>query len=162
YDEIDEKLESPEFRPQALFERFGIEVLATTDGADDMLEQHVAIGRSDLKGRVIPTFRPDAVFRLAAPGWRGQIESLSRAFGAPIDSGAGLIRALEKRRAFFKRRGAVATDHGVLEPYTEAMSADDFEELFRRGIAGEATVDDQRRFEGHLLMEMGRMSVEDG
>jgi glucuronate isomerase len=136
--------------------------LATTDAADDMLEQHVAIARSGWPGRVIPTFRPDAVFRLATPGWRSAVESLSRAHGAPIDSASDLVHALERRRAHFKRRGALATDHGVLEPFTESMSEADFERLFRRGVAGDATADDQRRFEGHLLMEMARMSVEDG
>ena len=37
YDQIDERLTSPEFRPRALFERFNIEVLATTDAATDAL-----------------------------------------------------------------------------------------------------------------------------
>ena len=62
YDAIAERLASPEFRPRALFERFGIEVLATTDAASDSLEHHAAIQRSSWPGRVIPSFRPDAVF----------------------------------------------------------------------------------------------------
>jgi glucuronate isomerase len=162
YDEINEKLASPEFLPRSLFERFHIELLATTDAADDRLEHHAAIERSGWKGHVIPTFRPDAVFRLAAPGWRDAIESFSRAYGAPIESAADLVRALERRRLQFKRRGALATDHAVLEPYTESVSDAELERLFRLGVAGQATSDDQRRFEGHLLIEMARMSVEDG
>ena len=40
YDQIQAKLNSPEFRPRALFDRFNIEVLSTTDGAADSLEHH--------------------------------------------------------------------------------------------------------------------------
>ena len=69
YDEIVEKLGSPEFRPRALFERFNIEVLATTDKASDTLDWHRAIRDSGWRGKVIPCFRPDAVFKIAAPGW---------------------------------------------------------------------------------------------
>jgi len=66
YDEIVDKLRSPAFLPRALFERFNIEVLATTDGASDPLEHHRAIRASGWKGRVIPCFRPDALFRITA------------------------------------------------------------------------------------------------
>ena len=162
YDQIAEKLESPEFRPRALFERFNIEVLATTDAATDMLEHHTAIKRSGWTGRVIPTFRPDALFRIASPAWRSEIVALSAIYGAPIDSSSELIRALEKRRIYFKRAGATATDHAVLEPFTERLTSAEADRLFQRAMQGEATYDDQRRFEGHLLIEMARMSIEDG
>ncbi len=162
YDDINGKLASAEFRPRALFERFKIEVLATTDAASDSLEHHAAIKRSGWKGRVIPTFRPDAVFRLALPGWPAAIDALSTVRGAPIASAAELLRALEKRREAFKRMGATATDHGVLEPYTTSVSAHVAEALFRRGVDGTATAEDQREFEGWMLMEMARMSLEDG
>jgi glucuronate isomerase len=162
YDEIVEKLASPEFRPRALFERFNIEVLATTDAASDMLEHHTAIKRSGWKGRVIPTFRPDAVFRIARPEWREELDRLSATHGAPIDNAADLVRALERRRVYFKRLGATAADHGVLEPFTETLKPEELERLFQRALEGEATAADQRRFEGHLLMEMARMSASDG
>ena len=162
YDAIDEKLESPEFRPRALFDRFKIELLATTDAASDTLEHHAAIKRSGWQGRVIPTFRPDAVFRLASPGWHDAIDALGVARGAPIEDAEELVRALEKRREAFRRMGAVATDHGVLEPYTARVSGDEAERLFRRGVSGTATPGDQREFEGFLLMEMARMSSQDG
>jgi glucuronate isomerase len=162
YDDIDDKLASPEFRPRALFDRFKIELLATTDAASDTLEYHTAIKRSGWKGRVIPTFRPDAVFRLATPGWVTAIDALAVTRGAPIESAAELVRALEKRRDAFRRMGAVATDHGVQEPYTASLRADEAEVLFRRGMDGTATAQDQRAFEGFLLMEMARMSLQDG
>ncbi len=162
YDEIAERLRSPEFRPRALFERFNIEVLATTDKASDTLEHHQAIRDSGWSGRVVPSFRPDAVFRIAMPGWSQEIEQLGRVSGMIITDYAGLVRALEERRAFFRSLGATATDHAVLEPYTERLPDEEAERLFQKARQGEATAADQKRFEAHMLMEMARMSTEDG
>ncbi len=162
YDEVAEKLSAPEFLPRALFERFGIEVLATTDKAADGLEHHRAIRRSGWKGRVIPTFRPDAVFHIAAPGWRAELDALARACGHSLDDYQGFIHALQRRRVYFRELGATATDHGVLEPFTDPLAPDEAERLFQRARSGVASAADQRRFEGHLMMEMARMSLTDG
>lgn len=152
YDEIVEKLKSLEFRPRALFERFNIEVLATTDAATDALEHHTAIRKSGWKGRVIPTFRPDAQFKISSPEFD--------ALGARDYQ--SFIRALADRRAYFKQLGATATDHGVLEPYTEALREEDAERLFQRARHGEATTYDEHRFTAHMLMEMAKLSLADG
>jgi glucuronate isomerase len=162
YDEIQEKLGSPEFRPRALFERFNIEVLATTDKATDPLEQHRRIRESGWGGRVIPSFRPDAVFRIAMAGWSEEIDALGELHGTEIADYATLVRALEGRRDFFRSMGATATDHAVLEPYTERLPDAEADRLFQRARRGESSSADQRRFEAHMLMEMARMSTEDG
>src|SRR6266404_4197423 len=152
YTHIAAQLTKPEFRPRALFERFNIEVLATTDAAADSLEHHRAIRESGWKGRVIPTFRPDAQFKISSPEFD--------ALGA--SDYPGLVRALAERRAYFKQLGATATDHGVLEPYASLLPLEEAERLFQRARQGEATPDDERRFTAHLLMEMARLSLADG
>jgi glucuronate isomerase len=152
YDEIVEKLAAVEFRPRALFERFNIEVLATTDAATDTLEHHRAIRESGWKGRVVPTFRPDAQFKISSPEFD--------ALGAR--DYASFVRALAERRAYFKQLGATATDHGVLEPYTALLPEEEADRLFQRARQGKATQEDERRFTAHLLMEMARMSLADG
>jgi glucuronate isomerase len=162
YDAICEKLQSPEFRPRALFERFNVEVLATTDVASDMLEHHRAIRASGWKGRVIPTFRPDTLFQIAAPGWPRALDALGRADGKPVRDYLGFMQALANRRAYFKSLGATATDHAVLEPVTGALEGDEAERLFQQAYQGEVTLADERRFTAHLLMEMARLSLEDG
>ena len=148
YDEIVEKLKSPEFRPRALFERFNIEVLATTDAATDTLAHHRAIRDSGWKGRVIPTFRPDDLFKTPALGNAGDY--------------ASFVRLLAERRRYFKQLGATATDHAVVEPYTERLADDEAERLFQKARKGEASAEDERRFTAHMLMEMARLSLEDG
>lgn len=162
YDELMDRLAQPEYRPRALFERFEIEVLCTTDGAADTLEHHQAIKESGWPGVVLPTFRPDSVTNLLAAGWRSNIEALGAVSGREITSVKSLIAALEERRAFFKRMGATSTDSGVETPYTEVLSPAEAEAIFARALAGQATTEDARRFTAHMLMETARMSIEDG
>ena len=162
YDELNEKLQSPEFLPRALFDRFNIQVLATTDKESDPLSHHAAIRDSGWNGRVIPSFRPDAVLRIASSRWQADLELLATAHGKPITSFEGFIGALEERRAFFKSMGACATDHAVVEPFTQMLTPEACEQLFQKARSGEATLADQRAFEGHMLIEMARMSTEDG
>lgn len=162
YDEIREKLASPEFLPRALFDRFNIELLATTDAATDPLESHAAIRASGWRARVIPTFRPDALLQIASPAWRFELEKLSVAQGDQISDYAGFIRAIQDRRRFFRSMGATATDHAVEEPFTERLPDEVAARLFETALSGHAHAAEQRIFDAHMLMEMARMSCEDG
>jgi glucuronate isomerase len=162
YDRIAECLGSPAFRPRALFQKFNIEVLATTDAAADPLEQHQAIRASGWPGRVIPTFRPDAVVNLDAAGWRDNIRLLAGRSGIDINGYRAFLSALENRRAFFKSMGAVATDHAAVTPHTEILTDREAGAVFSRALRGKATPEDAFRFTGHMLVESARMSVEDG
>ena len=162
YDAIAERLRTPEYRPRALFERFGIEVLATTDRATDTLEHHRAIRDSGWDGRVIPTFRPDALFAIASAGWRDEVSRLEQITRVPIRSIAGLVAAIAERRRDFQALGGTATDHGVEVPATGRLSPADAESTFARAMSGEATPADQRAFEAHMLVEMARLSIDDG
>jgi glucuronate isomerase len=162
YDQIAEKLASPEFRPRALFERFNIEVLSTTDAATDTLAHHKAIRESGWGGVVRPTFRPDAVVNLHTAGWRDNINRLSEVSGVDVMSYATLIEALEQRRAFFKEMGATATDHAAISAYTAELSSTEADGIFQRALRREATTEDAHRFTAHMIMEFARMSIEDG
>ena len=162
YDAIDEKLKSPAFRPRALYERFNIEALATTDAATDTLAQHQAIRDSGWDGRIIPTFRPDAVVNIDGAGWRANIDLLGEVTGIDVHDYKAYIQALEDRRAYFRSMGATATDHAALTAYTESLTAADANAIFQRALKCEATAKDAARFTGHMLVEMARMSSEDG
>jgi glucuronate isomerase len=163
YDELTEKLASPEFRPRALFERFRVEALCTTDRASDTLEAHRAIRASGLRGRVIPCLRPDALLKIAArDAWRAELAAVENVSNTRITDFEAFMRAVATRRQFFKSAGATATDHAVVEPYTASLSPQQAERLFQSARAGLATAEDERRFEAHMLMEMARLSIEDG
>jgi glucuronate isomerase len=162
YDAIADKLASPEFSPRKMFENFNIEVLATTDAATDTLQYHEAIRKSGWAGRVIPTFRPDAVVNLDAENWLANIQQLSAVSGIDVAGYSSYIAALEHRRAHFKNMGAKATDHAAFSAYTEVLSDEEAHAIFGRGLKGTASADDARRFTGHMLIQMARMSVDDG
>jgi glucuronate isomerase len=162
YDRLESRLREPAFRPRALFERFGIEVLCTTDAATDTLEWHQAIRDSGWKGVVRPTFRPDLAINILHPSWRAEIDRLGQQTGREIATYATYIDALEQRRTVFKSLGATATDHAAETPYTVELTAGEAGAVFDRALAGHASVQDGRTFTGHMLMEMARMSVEDG
>ena len=113
YDVIAGALARPEFRPRALFERFGIEVLATTDDPLDELEPHRALAADPaFGGRVIPTFRPDAYLDPEAPGFGERIDRLG------ATSFDGYLDALAARRAFFVENGAVSAVYGSSTPWS--------------------------------------------
>ena len=118
YDQIDAKLKSPEFKPRALFKQFNIEVLCTTDAATDTLENHQQIRDSGWDGRILPTFRPDAVVNINTPGWLENIHTLEELAKTSISDFQSLVSALENRRAYFKSMGAKATDHAALTALT--------------------------------------------
>jgi glucuronate isomerase len=162
YDILSEKLAQPEFAPRALFERFNIEALSTTDAATDTLEHHQAIKNSDWGGRILPCFRPDGVVNLDAPNWRANIRKLGEVSGIEIVDFASYIRALEQRREFFRGMGATATDHAALRAATAEMSPMEARAVFQRAMRGQSTGDDATRFTAHMLIEMARMSIEDG
>jgi glucuronate isomerase len=162
YDRLAEKLAAPEFAPRALFERFSLEVLCTTDAATDPLEHHQALRASGWQGQIRPTFRPDAVLNLDAPDWKPALAQLSAVSGLDVVDYASFIRALEQRREFFKSMGATATDHAALTPATAELTPAEAETLFQRALQGQATPAEAARFTAHMLMEMARMSCEDG
>ena len=162
YDQIDEQIKSPEFSPRKLYDRFKLEVLCTTDSASDQLAHHRKIQKSNWQGRVLPTFRPDSVINLNTLGWRKEIEALSQVSGVDIRDFDSFVRALENRRAYFKRMGALATDHSALTANTQPLEHQTVNQIFSRALAGKTEPDDAERFTAHMLYEMARMSTEDG
>lgn len=160
YDRIAEKLCDAAFRPRALFDRFGIEVLATTDGALDDLAHHQTVAHSDWSGRVVPTFRPDSVLDPSDPAFRGNLDLLAAETGHDVTEYDGYLKALRARRAYFKQNGATATDHAIEVIHTEWLV--DPGAVYQRLRNGTASPGDGRAFYGHMLIEMAQMSVEDG
>jgi len=111
---------------------------------------------------VRPTFRPDGVVNLLAPGWRDRLDSLSATVGRDVTRTAALVAALEERRSFFRAMGAIAADHGVDSAYTASLDEAEADAILDHAFRGKATLEEARRFIGHMLIEFARMSVEDG
>jgi glucuronate isomerase len=162
YDTIEAKLATPEFLPRALYERFNLEVLATTDPALDLLADHAAIRDSDWPGRIVPTFRPDSVVDPEFPGFLDNVQALGVLTGENTSTWRGYLRALAARRLYFKSMGATATDHGHPTALTEDLGETSAASLFEQVFRGTAYAADLEIFRGQMLTEMARMSLEDG
>lgn len=162
YDQVNERLAEPEYRPRALFDRFNLGLLATTDSALDDLAAHDTIRGSDWQGHVVPTYRPDAVVDPEFEGFAENVEELGRLTGCDTGSWEGYLEAHRQRRAYFRERGATATDHGHATARTESLDPRQAERLFRTCVEGRATAEEADAFRGQMLTEMAKMSVDDG
>lgn len=87
YDDISDSLSRPAFLPRALYEKFGIEVLATTDSPLDDLQWHRALRGSGWSGRVIPTYRPDPVVDPETRDFHANVETFCALGGQPTRRG---------------------------------------------------------------------------
>jgi glucuronate isomerase len=162
FDSITQALASDAFRPRALFERFNIEVIATTESPLDSLEHHAAIGKSGWQGRVITAYRPDPVVDPEFEGFRDNLRIFSDLTGEDCLSWSGYLAAHRQRRAFFAQHGATSTDHGHPTALTADLSPAEAAGLFRKVSAGSFTPADAELFRAQMLTEMAGMSVEDG
>ena len=162
FDIISEKLRTPEFLPRALYERFNLEVLATTDSPLDSLADHEAIRESGWKARVLPTFRPDSVVDPEFDRFAGNIARLGEQTGDDASTWAGYLNALRATRTRFRELGCTATDHGHPTAQTANLSTAEAAELFRRVLTGNAAPAQQELFRAQMLTEMARMSLDDG
>jgi glucuronate isomerase len=162
YDSISEKLKTPAFRPRSLFERFQLELLATTDSPLDSLAHHEAIRASGFRGRIIPTFRPDPVVDPDFPGFKENLARLAQITGVDTSNWDGYVSALRQRRLQFKALGCTATDHGHPTAATADLASDSAARLFHKVASGSGDADEHELFRAQMLTEMAAMSLDDG
>ena len=162
YDSISAKLKTPAFRPRSLFERFQLELLATTDSPLDSLAHHEAIRASGFRGRIIPTFRPDPVVDPDFPGFKENLARLAQITGVDTSNWDGYVSALRQRRLQFKALGCTATDHGHPTAATADLASDSAARLFHKVASGSGDADEHELFRAQMLTEMAAMSLGDG
>ncbi len=163
YDQVAERLADEAYRPRALFRRFDIEVLATTDDPCSDLAAHRALAADpDWPGRVIPTFRPDRYLEPTRAGWDEEVRRLGEAADTDVGDYDGYVRALEARRRYFAEHGATSCDHGHPDVRTDPLPLAEAARIFRAALAGEASEAEATAFRRHMICESARMSCEDG
>lgn len=163
YDHLAERLSRDAYRPRALFERFGIDVLATTDDPASDLSVHAALAADAAwPGRVIPTFRPDRYLEPAQPGWREAVAQLGEVADTDTGEYAGYLHALEQRRRHFIALGATSADHAHTDVRTDPLEPAQAGRIYGAALGGDATAEEALAFRRHMLGEMARMSCEDG
>jgi glucuronate isomerase len=162
FNAIGDKLAQETFRPRRLFERFNIEVLATTESPVDTLDAHRAIAGSGWPGRVITAYRPDAVIDAEHEAFTASLERFGELTNEDVLSWRGYLQAHRKRRAAFAKAGATSTDHGHPTAATADLSSREAERLFARITAENFSSAEAELFRAAMLVEMARMSLDDG
>lgn len=163
YDTIDEALKTEAFRPRALFERFNIELIATTEGPTDTLDHHHKVLESGWKGgRVISAYRPDAVIDPEHEQFPTAMRAFAEVTGEDVFTWKGYLNAHRKRRQDFMKVGTTSSDHGHITANTANLSPADAEKLFQKVLKGDVSAADAETFRGQMLTEMAGMSIEDG
>ena len=163
YDHVAERLAQDAYRPRALYQRFGLSVLATTDDPCADLAVHAALAADETwGGRVIPTFRPDRYLEPAAPGWPDDMARLALAAGTDTGDYPGYVAALEQRRRHFVAHGATSADHSHADVRTDPLDVAEASRIYRVALDGEVTAAEAVAFRRHMVAEMARMSTEDG
>lgn len=162
YDKITSDLHTEPYRPRALYERFNIELLATTESPLDDLAHHRTIRDSGWQGRVITAYRPDPVVDPEFEGFAANVAALGEITGEDCSTWAGYLAAHRQRREFFKSMGATSTDHGHPSAQTADLPRAQCEKLFARALAGECSGREAELFRGQMLTEMAAMSLQDG
>src|SRR5262245_17357258 len=162
FDAITEKLATDAFRPRALFDRFNIEVLATTEAPGDTLNHHRAIAASGWNGRVITAYRPDSVVDPEHQDFASALKRFGELTGKDVGSWRGYLDAHRARRRAFIEVGGTSTDHGHPTAATADLTEIEAERLFRAVTSGSFSAADAELFRAQMLTEMARMSLEDG
>ncbi len=163
YDRIAGCLASPEFKPRALYEKFKIEVLATTDDPCDDLAAHQFLRDDETwRGRVVPTFRPDKYLEPASPTWNADVDRLAEVAGVDTGDYAGYLTAMENRRQYFKDNGAVSADHSHFDAHTDTLEVAEAERIYDQARRGEVSEVEATALRRHLVSDMARMACDDG
>ena len=163
YDQLEATLASPEFRPRALFDRFRIAVLATTDDPADDLEAHARLAADPtFTGRVVPTFRADRYMHPDEPGWAGRLRTLAERADVDTSSYEGLLEALRARRAAFAAAGGTATDTGVLDAGSEPLDSAEASRIHRAALDGSLTASEAVAYRRNMLYRLAEMAAADG
>lgn len=163
YDRIAERLADQAYRPRALFRRFGIDVLATTDDPCDDLSAHRSLAADPAwTAKVVPTFRPDRYLEPFRDDWAKDVARLGEV--ADVDAGDydGYLAAMRNRRLYFIEHGATSADHSHADVRTDLLPRAEAVRIYRAALAGTVTKEEATALRRHLLHEMARMSSEDG
>jgi glucuronate isomerase len=156
------KIDQPEYSPRAVLDRLKVQVLCTTASATDPLTHYRTLCHGDWQGRVRPIFRPDKLLWTAHPDWLPELKKLGELVNSPVTDLKGFLEALRQRRLEFKKLGCLATDHGCERPFTERLSSKVAQELYSLALKARISIPESIRLQGHLLIEMARMSLDDG
>ena len=162
YDHCTAMLQTPAFSTRAILARMNVKVVCTTDDPLDNLEHHRRLQQDPtFKVRVFPAFRPDKAMAVEDPAaFNRYMDRLQAVSSVPTVDYEGFLVALAQRHDFFHAAGCRLSDHGLEQPYAEAVNPGEASRLFTRVRRGEVLDDrDVARFKSAVLIELAGLDA---
>lgn len=162
WEECNEKLQTPDFKPRRFIERSNVQFVGTTDDPVDTLEYHKLLQNDPtFHVEIAPTFRPDGALFIEKPTFQNWLKKLENVSDVSIHSFSSLLEALQQRIDFFTEHGCCASDHDIPQMVFKESTKDDVEEIFKKRLCNEElTSDEIISYRSYLLVELGRMYAE--
>jgi glucuronate isomerase len=147
----------------AIFQKFNVEVVCTTDDPTDDLRHHRASAQSNLPTRVFPAFRPDKALAIDNPDFAAWVDKLSAAANVEIHDLSAFLAALRKRHDDFHSLGCRLSDHGLNHCYATPCSERTTATIFTKARERQSiTQDEHTQFASFMMLFFGRLDAEKG
>ncbi len=158
YEQCNEQLVQEAYHTRGLLDQMNVEILCTTDDPCDELLHHQAIATSDCAFEVRPTFRPDQLYDIGRPTYRGYLQKLGELTGLEITSVDQLLEAAETRVDYFHRLGGRLSDHSFEQLYDVEISLRAANQTLSKVLNQELVAPaDVKVFQMTLLVELCKM-----
>ena len=156
-------LAGPEMRPQAVLETMGVEIMCTTDDPTMSLPHHERARDEITVTRILPTWRPDKAMKIEWEGWKGWAINLCEEAGENASTLDGFLAALRATHDYFSSLGCVASDHGVMVPWSHDVDPVRARRIHDQVMGGRRVTDDQViDYHAFMLREFARMNTAAG
>lgn len=153
-----EKLAQKELSVRGLIKQSNVTLICTTDDPVDSLEWHDKIKEDDsFDVQVLPAWRPDKATNIEKPTFPDYIAKLAEVSGIAINTFEDLKSAIVNRMEFFDSKGCSVSDHGLDYVVYVPAEADEIEEIFKKGLAGEALTETEvAKYKTAFMLFLGK------
>src|SRR3984893_12930513 len=147
----------------AIFQKFHVDVVCTTDDPTDDLRHHRELQKSRLTTRVFPAFRPDKALAIGDAEFLPWLEKLSKAANVEVRNLATFMEALQNRHDSFHSLGCRLSDHGLDHCYATPCSERGAAAIFSKTREGQTiTAEERIQFASFMMLFFGRLDAEKG
>jgi glucuronate isomerase len=147
-----------------ILEKFRVTNICTTDDPSDDLAHHIALSKSGIATKVLPTFRPDKALAVNNPGaFNSWVAKLAEVDGKEIRTVAALLAAIERRVEFFHSIGCRLSDHGPDRLHAEPCTEREMNSIFTAVQFGRAASHiEHSGWSAYLMLFLGKLYAAKG
>ncbi|MGB8705560.1 MAG: glucuronate isomerase [Gillisia sp.] len=155
YEEVNKKLQQPEFSCRGLLRKMNVTTLCTTEDPIDTLEYHQQLAKSDFEIKISTAFRPDKAILIDNESYNNYLDKLSEVADVSIESYENLKKALKTRIDYFHENGCRLCDHGLNSISFEEAEDEEIASIFNKRRKGENVTDlEAEKFKTALLLHL--------